>query len=101
MLLSKAGRNYKTDVMAYVWTACKGKPVPMTGRLRVDIHLHYPDRREYDIDNRPKAVLDSLEEAGVFENDNQVDILHVERREVFRGGKCIVQITEITLQLDA
>ena len=41
-----------------------------------------PDRRRRDIDNLPKAVLDSLEFAGVFENDSQVDRLLVLRQGV-------------------
>ena len=94
MLLSAKGRQYKTDVLAHVLTACKGKPEPMTGRLKVDIQLHFPTRRLCDIDNRPKAILDALEEAGVFENDSQVDVLTVERCEVRKGGTCMVMITE-------
>jgi Holliday junction resolvase RusA-like endonuclease len=66
----------------------------MTGRLKVDIQLHFPTRRLCDIDNRPKAILDALEQAGVFENDSQVDVLTVERREVRKGGVCLVMITE-------
>ena len=93
-LLSAKGRQYKQDVLAHVLTACKGQPRPMTGRLKVDIQLHFLTRRLCDIDNRPKAILDALEEAGVFENDSQVDVLTVERREVRQGGACLVMITE-------
>jgi len=93
-LLSAKGREYKQDVLAHVLTACKGTPRSMTGRLKVDIQLHFPTRRMCDIDNRPKAILDALEEAGVFDNDSQVDVLTVERREVRKGGACMVMITE-------
>ena len=94
MLLSAEGRQYKLDVLAHVWTACKGKPVPMTGRLAVDIHLHNRANRSYDIDNRPKAVLDALEESGVFVNDSQIDRLVVERKEKIKGGSCWVYIKQ-------
>jgi len=95
MKLSAAGRQYKIDVLAIVWHGCKGKPEPMMGRLRVEIKLHYPDKRSYDIDNRPKAVLDGLEEAGVYGNDNQVDALIVLRGDPIPGGTCWVDVTEI------
>ena len=94
MLLSAEGRRYKVDVLAHVLTACKGKPVPMTGRLSVDIHLHNRANRPYDIDNRPKAILDALEESGVFVNDSQIDRLVVERKEKIKGGTCWVLIRQ-------
>jgi crossover junction endodeoxyribonuclease RusA len=95
MLLSAAGRQYKLDVLAHVLTACKGKPEPMTGRLSVNIHLHNRANRSYDIDNRPKAILDALEESGVFVNDSQVDRLLVERKEAVKGGSCWVLIKQL------
>ena len=94
MLLSAAGRQYKLDVLAHVLTACKGKPDPMTGRLSVNIQLHNRANRSYDIDNRPKAILDALEESGVFVNDSQVDRL-VERKEKVKGGLCWVLIKQL------
>lgn len=95
MLLSAEGRQYKLNVLAHVLTACRGKPDPMTGRLSVDIQLHNPANRPYDIDNRPKAILDALEESGVFVNDSQVDQLSVERKEAVKGGSCWVLIKQL------
>ena len=95
MLLSKKGRQYKGDVLAHVLQQCKGRPEKRLGRLRVEIYLHFPTKRERDIDNRPKAVLGALEDAGVFENDSQVDHLTVVRREVVKGGACLVVVSEI------
>jgi len=57
--------------------------------------LFPPTRRSFDIDNYGKSVLDLLQSAGVFPNDNQVDEFYVERREVVSGGKSIVTIERL------
>ena len=44
-----------------------------------------------------KAICDSLEHAGVYEDDSQIDLLIVRRREPTKGGKAIVQIGELPL----
>ena len=95
VLLSKKGRQYKEDVLAHVLQQCRGRPEIMLGRLRVEIYLHFPTRRQCDVDNRIKATLDALENAGVYENDSQVDHLTVVRRDVVSGGACTVVVSEI------
>jgi crossover junction endodeoxyribonuclease RusA len=53
----------------------------------------YPrDRRKQDIDNRIKALWDALGEAGVFDDDEQIDVLQIERGEIKKGGGCLVYI---------
>lgn len=62
------------------------------GRLAVFIALYAPTRRSYDIDNRIKSTLDALQCAGVFDDDEQVDVLWVMRKEVVKGGMAKVVI---------
>lgn len=52
---------------------------PMEGRLAVVIHATMPDKRKRDIENIQKALLDSLEHAGVYIDDSQIDDLHIIR----------------------
>jgi len=47
-----------------------------------------------DIDNCAKAILDSLQDAGVFDDDSQVWKLNIERGISKKGGGCIVMIME-------
>lgn len=61
-------------------------------RLEVCIELNAPDRRVRDIDNCVKSLLDALCQAGVFNDDGQVDRLVVERGAVVKGGSCFVRI---------
>jgi len=90
MGISKAGRAFKEQVSDYV----AEYRVPKLGaaRLEMKVVLHPKDRRKQDIDNRIKALWDALADAGVFDNDEQIDILLVERGVIKKGGGCLVII---------
>ena len=92
-VLSKAGREYKTAIAEYVST----HNVPKYGesKLRITMILQPKDKRKIDIDNRIKCVLDSLQEAGVFDDDFHVDELHVMRGEQVKGGRLLLTIETI------
>lgn len=59
-------------------------------KITVTIITHAPDRRARDIDNIVKPTLDALVQAGLFDDDSQVDHLVVKRGEVVKGGKISV-----------
>lgn len=91
-LLSKEGREFKRAAVGAVLQQRRGPSAPLSGRLAIAVTLFPPDRRRYDLDNRLKAVLDSLTEARVWEDDRHVKIIHLEEGEVVKGGSCIVHI---------
>ena len=93
MVLSKTGRQFKTDVQEYIIN----NNIPKFGdkKLKVMMILRPRDRRKTDIDNRIKAVLDALEHAGVFNDDFQVDHLEMIRGEPLKGGLLHVVIEEL------
>jgi crossover junction endodeoxyribonuclease RusA len=68
---------------------------PLEGRLAVHIALFPPDKRKRDVDNVLKSLLDACEHAGCYENDNQIDELHVIRQEIIKGGACTIVILPI------
>jgi len=89
-ILSKDGRLYKKAVSGVVGVA--GARQGLTGRLSVKIKLYPPNKVRRDIDNSVKAILDSLQAAGVFEDDSQIDHLRVDRAEIVDGGAAVVII---------
>lgn len=89
VLISKAGRRYRTRVQAAWLTSPRPK---LTGRLAVEILAMMPDRRARDIDNIAKATLDALQHAGAFADDNQVDRLVIARAGVKPPGSVEVRI---------
>jgi crossover junction endodeoxyribonuclease RusA len=92
VILSQPAREYYTLVRGYVGNVHFKAP----SRLRVTIHLHGPTRRAYDLDGRVVGLLDALEAASVFENDSQIDDLHILREPVVKGGRAVVIMEEIT-----
>ena len=88
--VSKAGVLFKEQVSNYV--AEYQVPKLGTARLEFQVTLYPKDRRKQDIDNRIKALWDALADAGVFDNDEQIDILIVHRGEIKKGGGCLVMI---------
>ncbi len=91
--LSKAGTKFRQEVVV-AWLQAHGRR--LDGAIRVKVSLHAGNARKWDIDNRMKALLDAMQEAGVYENDHQVNDLHVVRGELIRpNGLCVVDIAEI------
>jgi crossover junction endodeoxyribonuclease RusA len=88
--VSKAGVAFKAQVSDYVIEY----RVPKLGmaRLAMTVVLFPKDRRKQDIDNRIKALWDALADAGVFDNDEQIDTLFIERGEIKKDGGCRVYI---------
>ena len=70
VLISADGRAYRSTVAMLIWKA--GRP-RLEGRLGLYVITHQDDIRERDLDNLPKAVQDSLQHAGVFARDSQID----------------------------
>ena len=89
-VIGKKGKEYRESVKAAV-----GASEGLSGRLKLTVSAHAPDKRKRDLDNILKALLDSLEEAGVYADDNQIDELHVFRKQPIKGGQVIVEIMEI------
>ena len=65
-------------------------------RLAVVIYITPPNNRAFDIDNHAKIPIDTLEYAGWFENDSQIDQLFVARLPANKENPgLLVQISEV------
>lgn len=89
-VLSKRGRDYKK--MGAKELLAQGIPKNLTARLEVNIDAYPPSKRKHDLDNVLKPLLDTMQDYGMFD-DEQIDILRIRRRE--KGGYVRVHISEI------
>lgn len=90
-LISERGRKYKREV-AHICARNGIAGMRLAGRLAVGIAIYPPDKRKRDVDNLAKAVLDSLTGAGVWVDDEQIDLLVVERQDIVSGGCAFVTV---------
>ena len=97
MVISKKGREYRTEVCGLLAGGGGPRKPPAGGRIALCMDAFPPDRRRRDLDNLPKAVLDSLAYAGVYEDDSQIDLLIVHRCGPVKGGKLEIRISELPL----
>ena len=91
--ITKRGKDFRQSVAEIV--ADSGKKAE--GRLQVVVSLFQPTRRKCDIDNYMKALLDALQHAGLFDDDEQIDSLFISRDKVTRGGLCKVLVLPLPL----
>lgn len=91
--ISKAGVEFKKAVSDYV----AGNTIPKFGdsRIRLDIVIQPRSRRAFDLDNVCKAIFDSMMDAGVYDDDSQIDEFTIRRGVAIKGGRCIVIIEEM------
>jgi crossover junction endodeoxyribonuclease RusA len=92
-VLSKGGRDYKIAVQEYV--SINNLPKFGQERLGASITIFPRDKRAIDLDNRLKALFDSLEDAGLFNDDSQFDRIYICRGMIKKGGGCTITISTI------
>ena len=91
--ISQRGRDFKNHVAEYCaeWRVPKFGNVPMW----VEIVLHPRSKKLMDIDNCIKPILEALQDAGVFDDDCQVQRLSITRGVPKKGGGCVVMLDRI------
>lgn len=97
VLISAKGQKFRSDVCTLIKIIALSdraawKVMPFVGPIAVVIEAHPPDRIRRDIDNLFKSLLDSMQHAGVYGDDNQIADLSISRRDVAPGGKVVVRI---------
>lgn len=91
-ILSKEGRDYYEQAKAVVLTQRGGAHWPLQGPLSLRVECYPPDRRRRDLSNLLKAPEDLLTKCGVWEDDSQLDLITIRRREPCKGGRLEVEV---------
>ena len=92
--ISPEGRNYRRNVAAIVLSE---RIEPLPGKLALFFAMHPPDRRERDLDNTLKAMLDALQDCGVLASDSGAVVrsIALRWRGLVKGGRVVVKIRQI------
>jgi crossover junction endodeoxyribonuclease RusA len=77
VLVSKAGRQYRETIKKIV--VASGLKITLRGGVGLEIVAYPPDKRRRDLDNILKSLLDAMQHAGVFEDDNQINQIWLRR----------------------
>lgn len=94
--LSDKARDYKMD--AYQVIGRYAPSEPSDKRLALEMIIHFGSQAidaKRDLDNCQKLILDALEYARFFNNDQQLDEILCKRGEVIKGGLIEVTLCEI------
>lgn len=91
--ISPKGKNFRDDVQQAI---IQQIPDVALGDMRMlmEVVLFPPDKRKRDLDNHMKALLDAMTIAGVWEDDSQIDQLHIYRGEIVANGLAHITIHE-------
>lgn len=93
-LISREGRKYREAICASLGGS--GRP-PLDGRIALAMDAFPPDRRRRDLDNLLKCSQDSMAHAGVFQDDSQIDLLTIQRRDPCPPGRLEVRLETMPL----
>ena len=66
--------------------------IPEDKSISMKLVLHPPTLARYDVDGRPKGILDSLSNANFWADDSQVVRLVIEKGEKVKGGLVEVEV---------
>ena len=94
-LLSRKARIYRTKCMYSIVEQCGQVKATINQPVAVNLHLHSPTRRKFDVDNYLKAILDALTHARIWDDDSLVDELHIFRGKVKKDGCVVVDIAKM------
>lgn len=91
-ILSKEYNTFKARVKD-IWEE-QGSP-KLKGRLEFSMALYFDSKRRCDLDNRVKALFDSLN-GYLYDDDSQIDVLFIKRAGFNKQAACVVVVKEIT-----
>lgn len=93
VILGTKGKKYRRDAILLLHKH-KGH-FDASKRLNVVINVYPPDKRKRDLDNIIKCLLDSLQHAEIYVDDNQIDWLSIIRRNQVLNGCVQIWLSEL------
>ncbi len=93
--LTDEAKLFRDTVILIV--ARSGWREPIVGEVSLEVMFVLPDRRQHDVGNCDKALLDALKHAGVYHDDFQVCDQRFWRSHLVKSpGYCVVKVYRLT-----
>lgn len=89
--VSKKGKDFRDEV--YFLCHKSRNNFATNARLEVYIEAYPPDNRRRDLDNILKSLLDALQFGGIYEDDSQIDRIHIIRK-ASKEAKVVVEVRD-------
>ena len=64
----------------------------IAGPVKITITLNPPTLARYDVDGRPKGILDAITASGFWLDDSQVQSMTVEKGVKAKGGNALIKV---------
>jgi crossover junction endodeoxyribonuclease RusA len=98
---SEQGKRYRANLVQMIEQLGQHGTTSLFpgARVGVEIRVCPPDRRDRDLDNILKSLLDALTHAGVYVDDALIDELIVRRGPVVPDGRVDVRVYALTASL--
>lgn len=98
---SERGKRYRANVVQMIEQLGQHGTTSLFpgARVGVEVRMCAPDRRDRDLDNILKSLLDALTHAGVYIDDALIDELVVKRGPVVPDGRVDVRVYALTTAL--
>jgi len=93
--LSDAGKLYRDQCIVAIWDQFGPITKPLRQKVRIIVEAIAPDRRERDLDNCWKALLDAITAANVWASDSLISDERMFWSGIEKPGKMIITIEEI------
>ena len=90
--LHKRVKEFRDQVCEAIAEQCPD--LRIDDQVFMEVYLYPPDRRKRDLDNHMKGLLDGITQSGLWEDDSQVDQLHIYRGEIVANGSVRIEIAD-------
>ena len=89
VLISKDGKEFKKELELYLTNYEK-----ILGKIKLNIILHFKDKRKRDVDNYAKVLIDCLKNK-LFEDDDMIYKLYMEKHIGYGENKIEIYVNKI------
>ena len=87
----KLAREFKKEIQSKF----ARMPAPMVQRVHVSVLVFPPDNRRISLQPILRSLLTALRDSGIYDDEEQVDVLHIQKQSTRLLGRLKVTVSEV------